>query len=333
MPTSTTLRRPATSSRNDSYIAVSPLMIYPGCMGRFSVYLRQADGYVLYASGEECFTERHRRALYDHGVTEVFIRASQAGHYHEYVERNLGTILMNETVPLPERAKLFHGVSLDIVKEAFETRLPDSVARKESFNRIIDFVNQGIQFLTLENSFKAVAQLVEHDYKTYAHCMHVFLYSTAILQSYGFDEELLVQCGLGAMLHDIGKTVIPENILNKPGALSSEERTIVNTHPVQGIGLCAQLPLSQTTYNCILFHHERMDGSGYPGGIRGYDIPIEARAVAIADVYDALTSDRPYAKAMNPFQVLRLMRDQMSNEIDLEMYKRFVQILSGADVL
>lgn len=328
-----TLTNTGTRSRRDDYLAVSPLLISPGCMGRFSVYLRQGDGYVLYASEEECFTERHRRALYEHGIKEVFIRSSESDSYKEYVEANLGTILMNEDIPLPDRAKLFHHTSVSIVREAFDNRLPDTLIKQDSFNRIIDFVNQGVQFLTLENSFKAVAQLVEHDYKTYAHCMHVFLYSSAILQAYGLDEEHLVQCGLGAMLHDIGKTLIPERILNKPGALNQQERRIVNEHPVKGIGLCSQLALSQTAYNCILFHHERMDGSGYPCGSKGFDIPLEARAIAIADVYDALTSDRPYAKAMNPFQVLHLMRNQMQDEIDMDMYKRFVQILSGAEIV
>lgn len=320
-------------SADHHYFAVSPLLIYPGCMGRFSVYLRQGGGYVLYTSAEECFTERHRRALYEHGIKEVYIQASQANDYKEYLEDNLGTILLNEDIPLPDRAKLFHHTSVNIVREAFDNRLPDKLSRQESFGRIIDFVNQGIQFLTLENSFKAVAQLVEHDYQTYAHCMHVFLYSTAILQTYGLDEDHLVQCGLGAMLHDIGKTLVPEKVLNKPGALNIQERKIVNEHPVRGIGLCAQLPLSQTAYNCILFHHERMNGSGYPSGIESYDIPLESRAVAIADVYDALTSDRPYAQAMKPFEVLRLMRSQMSDEIDMDMYKRFVQILSGAELV
>ncbi|SKA69081.1 HD-GYP domain-containing protein [Desulfobaculum bizertense] len=329
----TAIRPEPQNSADATFFAVSPLLISPGCMSHFSVYLRQDGEYVLYTSAEQHFTERHRRKLYDHGVTEVYIKARQSASYKRYLEDNLGTILMNENTPLRERARLFHETSIDIVREAYANRLPDNLTQKQDFTRIVDFVKKSMQFLTLENSFKAVGQLIEHDYKTYTHCMHVFLYSSAILQSYDLDEEHLIQCGLGAILHDIGKAKIPEKILNKPGPLTPAERQTINTHPLQGIALCSQVQLSQTAYNCILFHHERMDGSGYPSGLKAYAIPLESRAIAIADVYDALTSDRPYAKAMNPFQVLRFMRDKMFSELDIDMYKRFVQILSGADLI
>ncbi len=214
----------------------------------------------------------------------------------------------------------------------FERKLPRSLKRA-TFDRILALVTEGISFLTLENSLKTVASLVAHDYHTYSHSLHVFVYSQAILQSYGFDEESLVQFGLGAMLHDIGKTFVNPDILAKPGTLTPDERIEVNRHPVFGVGACTLMPLSQDAINCILFHHEKLDGSGYPCGLAGGEIPLPVRAITIADIYDALTSNRPYAPAMNAFQVLRLMMNEMREQIDLDIFKRFVMILSGANVV
>lgn len=159
------------------------------------------------------------------------------------------------------------------------------------------------------------------------------MYSQALLQSYGFDEDSLVQFGLGAMLHDIGKTFLDAAILTKPAALTPDEREEVNRHPVFGVGACARMPLSQDAINCILFHHEKLDGSGYPCGLRGDEIPLPVRAITIADIYDALTSNRAYAPARNAFQVLRIMSSEMRDQLDLDMFRRFVLMLSGANVL
>jgi HD-GYP domain-containing protein (c-di-GMP phosphodiesterase class II) len=145
--------------------------------------------------------------------------------------------------------------------------------------------------------------------------------------------ERLVQCGMGALLHDIGKIQIPKQILSKPGKLSYAERQMIESHPVRGAALCALAPLTQDVLNNILFHHEKVDGSGYPTGMRGSEIPLPVKALTAADVYDALVSDRPYAKAQSPFEALTVMRAEMKGAFDAEVYKRLVMVLSGAEVI
>ncbi len=314
----------------DRYFAVSPLMLFPGKRGDFNVHLLQEGEFVLYTRGGERFTDRHRQRLIEGGVCEVFIHSEQEQVYRDYLERHLGTVLEDDAAPLEDRARILHDTSVDIVRTAFAERLPQSLARQKNYQRIVDFVQEAMRFLTTRESFRAFAQMVSHDYRTYSHSVHVFLYSAAILQSYEPDEETLVQAGVGAMLHDIGKTLISHDILNKTGALTLAERRIIETHPLKGVSLVAALPLSQTACNCILFHHEKLDGSGYPTGLTGADVPLPVRAVTIADIYDAMTTNRPYCRAMNPFHVLRIMRDEMFHELDMEMFKRFVTILSGA---
>lgn len=319
--------------RQERYFAISPLMLFPGRQGGFDVYLLRGGEFVLYTHACDRFTDRHRATLAENGVDEAYVPCDQEAAYRAYVEHNLGKTLLRDDTPLEERARIVHDCAVDIVRSAFEHRLPEALARQQNIARVMDFVREAIAFLCTGQSFQTLARLVSHDYRTFSHCVHVFLYSSAILQTYEPDRDTLLQTGIGAMLHDIGKILVSHDILSKTGALTLGERAIINTHPQKGVTLCSGLPLSQTAHDCILLHHEKLDGSGYPHGVRGAAIPLAVRAVTIADIYDAMTTNRPYSKAMNPFQVLRIMRDEMFDELDIEMFKRFVTILSGARVI
>ncbi|MFV0350361.1 MAG: HD-GYP domain-containing protein [Halodesulfovibrio sp.] len=318
--------------RAGEFFAIPPAMIMKNMRGAFSLYLKQGEEFVLYTSAGETFCERRRQVLDATGVKSLYVQEGERPEYRDHVVRNLGVVLSDEDIPLPTRAQMFYDASSDVVEDIFTNKLPPTV-RRDQFNRVFEFVAKGVSFLTLENSIKTMASLIAHDYHTFSHSIHVFIYSQVILQTYGFDDKSLVQFGLGAMLHDIGKTFIDDAILNKPGPLTWEEREVINEHPVLGAGACTLMPLSQDALNCILFHHEKVDGSGYPCGLRGEEIPLPVRAVTVADIYDAICSNRPYAKARNAFQVLRVMKDEMGHGLDLEVFTRFVRILSGAGVV
>jgi len=314
-----------------SYFSISPLMLVPGRQGRFDVHLFRDNEFVLFAKADVRYTEAHREALCQAGIEELFISRMHEPLYREYAESNLGSVLLDEAADVNKRARLLHEASLAIVREAFDRRLPEGILKQENYLRVVEIVQDTVREFTAGTPFKTLAQFISHDYRTFSHCVHVFLYSSALLHSYNLDEETLVQAGIGAILHDIGKSVIPGDVLLKPGALTNSERSMMETHPLQGMKLCREFPLSQTARDCIMLHHEKLDGSGYPMALTAEHIPLSVRAVTIADVYDAMTTNRSYCKAMNPFQALRIMRDDMFGELDLEMFKRFVRLLSGAD--
>lgn len=324
--------RSMTESADDTYFAVSPLMIFPRTLGRFRVYIRQAGNYVLYAAAGEQFTPQHRQKLHEAGVAEVYIRAEQRPDYEQYVEKHLPHILADEVIPTPERAKVLYTASESVVREVFESRLPRGLAARD-LARVTRLVEKSLEFLAKEASLRCLAALTSHDYSVYTHNVQVFVYTAALLGDMKADEATQVQAGVGALLHDIGKTRIPKEILAKPGPLTPEERAVINTHPVLGLALCQDVNLSKIAAHCILLHHERMDGGGYPGGLTDELIPPYVRALAVADVYDALTSQRVYAPAMPPFSALRLIRDEMSGAFDMDVYKRLVMILSGANMV
>jgi len=314
------------------FFGISPLLIIPETMGSFAVYLKQHDGFVLYSSSEEAFSEKHKQKLHEFGIGEVYINAEDKQNFNEYIETNIGTVIANENLPLEERSKVYYNTSQNIMSNLFEKVLNGKVDR-DHVNRVNKLVNQSVNFLQKPESLKALGKFISHDYKTYSHSMHVFYYLTAILTARGVDQETIVHCGTGALLHDIGKSTIPQEILRKPGRLSQRERNIMDTHSLQGVGLVTSMELHQISINSILFHHEKMDGSGYPAGLYGDAIPEYVRALTICDIYDALVSVRPYSGARTPFEALTLMKNHMHKQLDLDIFKTLVQTLSGADLL
>ena len=143
------------------------------------------------------------------------------------------------------------------------------------------------------------------DSYTHGHTERVTQYSLAIARqmvtngSERFKKSFFESLYIAALLHDIGKIAIPEVILNKPGRLTEEEYDIIKRHTVKGAEIITPLAFPQECYNGILYHHERFDGKGYPEGLEGENIPISASIIAVADAYDAMTSDRPYRKGLD----------------------------------
>jgi HD-GYP domain-containing protein (c-di-GMP phosphodiesterase class II) len=133
----------------------------------------------------------------------------------------------------------------------------------------------------------------------------------------------------GAYLHDLGKIAIPDHILNKPGALTAEEREVVETHPQLGYELASTAPSLREVLNVILHHHERMDGMGYPSGLCGATIPLEARVVAVADVWDALTSDRAYRSGWDPAHALAHIEAGRGTHFDPVVVDALAQVMSN----
>ncbi len=320
------------TSRDDYYHPISPIMIFPEAHVNFAVYMKIGRHYVLYTRKGEEFTERHRNTLYENGVEEVYIHGDHKAEYNDYVERNLAPVLLNESLPVEMRSKIFYHSSTGVIRDALHSRLPAPLG-EQMHKRILEVVKASVRFLCKKEALKTLASLMSHDYQTYSHCTNVFIYALSILETYDPSEEDKIQCGLGAILHDIGKLEVPNEILNKPRKLNREEWDIIKTHPVRGVGLCALMPLDPVSIKCILFHHEKCDGSGYPTGLSQAQIPLPARIVAVADIYDAITSKRAYAEAVSPFKALSIMREEMNGQLDSDVFKRLVLILSGAKLV
>jgi putative nucleotidyltransferase with HDIG domain len=148
------------------------------------------------------------------------------------------------------------------------------------------------------------------DSYTFGHCERVAQYAVAVAQAAGLDEQAQTAVRLGAYLHDLGKVRVPHEILNKPGPLTQDEFAVVQRHPVWGLEMLADVQFPWDIKPIIRWHHERWDGTGYPDGLRGDQIPRSAQIVGIVDFYDALTTDRPYRPARSHDEALAALAER-----------------------
>jgi putative two-component system response regulator len=195
-----------------------------------------------------------------------------------------------------------------------------------------------------ERTFFALAQAVEQrDLQTASHCERLAFISVAMGIISGLEREDLLVLYRGGYMHDIGKVGIPDSILFKPGKLTPGEWDVMRTHTTRGVEICRHLSSLEPVLPIIRHHHERWDGSGYPDGLAGKEIPLLARLLQIGDVYDALTSARPYKEALSPAKALRIIREETARgwreprvvELFLELHKNVIskadQYLMGSD--
>ena len=167
---------------------------------------------------------------------------------------------------------------------------------------------------TVENLMTA---LDLRDVETFGHSRTVAKYSQVLAQLLGIeDRDRLNNIRIGALLHDIGKIAIPDAILHKPGVLSPEEWDKIRLHPSLGYGLIKEIKLVREIGEIILFHHERYDGSGYPRGLKGEEIPFEARIFGLADALDAITAPRPYRAAQSFIAARREINAHAGTQFD-----------------
>ena len=167
------------------------------------------------------------------------------------------------------------------------------------------------------------------DAYTHGHSQRTARVAVEVGLDMGLAPDRLRIIARGAYLHDVGKIGIPDGILNKPGKLTDDERAVIETHPQLGFELAASAPSLKEALPVILHHHERMDGAGYPAGLAGREIPLEARVVAVADVWDALTSDRAYRRGWAPAKALAHITAGAGTHFDPAVVRALTRVVIG----
>ncbi len=189
-------------------------------------------------------------------------------------------------------------------------------------------------YLDLELSYEATiegwsAAMDYRDQETEGHSKRVTSLALSLAARLGIPEEEIATISRGALLHDVGKIGIPDSILKKPGQLDEEEWKLMKTHPLIAYNMLSRIPYLKESLVIPLYHHEKWDGSGYPEGLKGERIPLAARIFSVIDVFDALTSDRPYRKAWSKEKTMDYIREQAGRHFDPAIVNAFVSMLDG----
>lgn len=281
---------------------------------------------VLYRQAQLPFSDEVRQRLVSARVKRLLVSRNQKEAYQLYVERNLGLILADETLPLDTRSGLLYEASTHVIRQVIaDPRAGDLLQRSSNI------VENTVTFLySNPHAFRSLMRVMSFDYYTYTHSVNVFVFSMALAQHLPFEESELRKFGYGALLHDIGKSQIDPAIVNCKGKLDAEQWEQMRRHPGLGhVILIEQGVTNEIILDVTLHHHEKLTGNGYPDGLPPEQITPWVRVSTICDIFDALTTRRSYKPAMNSFPGLRLMRDEMSKEIDQDFFRVFVSLLGA----
>ncbi|WP_117237686.1 HD domain-containing phosphohydrolase [Thermus sediminis] len=250
------------------------------------------------------------------------------GALRPYAQKGLRSVLL---VPLKPEGRRYGILALGSFVETIPYRKEDEEALRMVAKRLEEVLERLYHLEALhrtrEAALKALSRVLEYrDLETQGHTERVAELSLRLGQALGFPD--LEGLRLGAYFHDLGKLALPDEVLRKPAALSTGEWRLVKTHPEVGLEILKSLPfLPKTTLNVVLYHHERWDGSGYPKGLKGEEIPLEARIFAVVDVWDALLSPRPYKEAWPKEKAREELLAQAGKTLDPRVVQVFLEMV------
>jgi len=313
-------------SENSGYVGVPFAWLLDGRRRDFPLFLATPDGrHVLFCDSGELLTADHLDRLQGHDHALLFVDHAHTAHLDEYLSGDLTQVLHDPYIPVSRKAGVVHQCVRQSVTRLFQEPRAERIA---AYKTLVRELAEAI--VTQPGLDRALVQLTRHDRYTYDHSINVGIFGTVLAkQRYGGDSDLLKALATGFFLHDLGKARVPYDVLSKPGKLSAEEWAVMRQHPMLGFNLLVEEDqVEEETAIIILQHHERPDGTGYPHGLPEEAIHDYAKMAAIADVFDALTSNRPYRGAMSTFKALTIIREQMASDLPMSFFSQFVMLFA-----
>ncbi|MBA6233455.1 MULTISPECIES: HD-GYP domain-containing protein [unclassified Colwellia] len=236
----------------------------------------------------------------------------------EKVERSLDSE-MKKASNLYKNAKLLQEKILSQIKQKKTIKVSEV---EESTNAMVDSIFRN------QDALSCMSRLQTKDSYLIEHSLNVSILMSVFAKHLGFDKRLIQELALGAFLHDIGKVLLPNDILNKRNPLTDKEQNIIRSHVALGLKILESSPsISYMAINMIREHHERLDGSGYPNTLKGDEISKYGRMIAIIDSYDAMTSERPYKKSIHPINAFKTLIAEAPEYYDEELVENFIQCM------
>jgi putative nucleotidyltransferase with HDIG domain len=232
-------------------------------------------------------------------------------------------------VPMVEEvrraAKICAGSKKAVVSMFNEARMGKTVS-SEAAGELVDEISSSV--MRNPGALISLARLKTADDYTYMHSVAVCALMVALARQLGQDEATTRELGMAGLLHDLGKALMPMDVLNKPGKLTDQEFVIIKSHPEAGHKMLLEgSGVGEIPLDVVLHHHEKMDGSGYPKRFKGDQISLYAKMGAVCDVYDAITSNRPYKAGWDPAESIRKMAEWCNGHFDERVFQAFVKCL------
>lgn len=286
--------------------------------------------------------EKDLLAIQTSGIKELWIDVSKGsdqdaaipGQSEEEVARETEALLLEadkspgkEKITLEEEIQTAANLcakAKEAVIEMFSDARMGKAIQIEQARTLVEEISNSV--MRQPHALISLARLKTADEYTYMHSVAVCALMIALARQLNLDEEMVREAGFAGLLHDIGKVGIPMKVLNKPGKLTDSEFAIVKSHPEVGAKILIEsYQVSPMVLDVCLHHHEKMDGTGYPHGLKGETISLYAKMGAVCDVYDAITSNRPYKKGWAPADSIRKMAEWSKGHFDETVFQAFVK--------
>lgn len=312
----------------EQYFQIDRQMLLPDTTVDFTLFKQSGMyfGVLLRATPESPvrLTRELLRAFSCDPCAEIVIERSSTPRYQAYLDA-----LIDSASSLPEDMKLTRrSIAIKENSKILIKDFLDSTGSPEKLEIVNDAV-VGIVSSLCDNAetIYDMLTLSKFDYYTYTHSVNVAVLSAGLGIAIGLGRQEVVDLGVGAMLHDVGKTTVPPVILNKQGSLDPHEYKIVQGHVRQGGAILREHnAISENAFDALLQHHEKLSGKGYPFKLRGQEISLFGRISGIADCYDALTTNRPYRGALTPYHALQVISQDVG-DYDADLLVDFVKML------
>lgn len=297
----------------------------------FDLYLRirPEEPHVLYAKRDVPFSEEARTRLLDNRIDCLYISSYQEDEYRKYLESHLQDIVSDPSIPPLEKSEILYMSAQGLVRDVLEN--PDL---EDGIERAKQVVGNTVEFLISQRSaLRYMVETASRDYYTYTHAINGCVYSVALAQRSGLGHAgMLSEFGSGVLLRDLGMSQLEDSIAESEAELTLLQFEIMKQHPILGEQLLRDIGgISDTALQIVRHHHEKLDGTGYPDGLSGGEINPLVRICTIGDVFDALTTNKPYRKALTSYDALKIMGTEMRSEIDGDLFRAFISMMGNPD--
>jgi len=319
------------SSANE-YIAISKDALVENTKIEFDVFLRSDQNgrsrYILFCRGNQAFSSERKGELLNRNTQRLYIAAKDTSKYIRYQENNLKQIVEDSSKTSLQKSGALYQVARNLAQDVL-----DDPYSGENIERASEWVGNTISHIFQnKNTFSSLFEVASHDYHTTTHSINTSVIGLLFGKYLSLSPHELECLGTGLLLHEIGKSKISQELLNKKQVLTDEDFLEIKKHPKAGLDILdLRDDVDGLSLKVVIQHHENNDGTGYPYGIGGSDIHLFGHIARIVDAYDAMTSDRPYAAAMNPFATLAEIGKENKICFDEELLKEFIYFLGLKD--
>ncbi len=305
------------------YVPVGIESIEPDIFPDVALYLRSGSNFVLYKSHGHNFSKQDAVRLAGNSIDFLYVSPSDMEVITKYLEDNAERILKSDKFDGKTKGKIIYQTSINFVGDIFQN--PRKVSDFDRSKRLME--NLLMYISTDCNALSSLETVMTHNYHTFVHSLQVTALSALVhSEAFSLAHDEMVDVGIGSLLHDFGMTFTPHQLLNKTGKLTSEEIATIRRHPEEGFAyLKDNTHLNDISLSIVRDHHERINGKGYPRGVKREEIGRSAQVGGLCDIYCTLTIDKNGGKALPSYLAIQVMRQEMQDAFD----KRLLDILEG----